>query len=78
MAVLFESREHLLEQDPFVRGMLVEQDQAAVRFEHDIEPPDHSYESQRDVEQRDRRAGRGRNTSGGSGCGRGGKVRCRG
>ena len=53
----FNAGHHLLEQNPFVGGMLIQQHQAAIRFEQHIQPADHADEPQRDVEQ-GRRAGR--------------------
>ena len=53
VALLFEAVEHLLEQDPLVRGVLVEQDESAVGFEHDIKSADDADQAQRDVEERD-------------------------
>ena len=44
--------QHLLEQNPLVRRVLVEQHQSAVGFQHDIEFADDADEPQRDVEQR--------------------------
>jgi len=55
---LFEPVQHLLEQDPLVRRVLIQEHQTAVRFEHDVEPADHSHQAKRDVEQGNRIRGR--------------------
>ena len=51
LVVSFQPVEHLLEQNPLVRRVLVQQHQAAVGFEHDVELADHADQAQRDVEQ---------------------------
>src|SRR5208283_2210407 len=56
-AVLLQPVQHLLEQYPFVRGVLVEQDESAVGFQHGIKFADDADEPERDVKQR-RDAGR--------------------
>ena len=53
VALLFEAVEHLLEKDALVGGVLIEQDEAAIRFEHDIEATDDADEAQRNIQQRD-------------------------
>jgi hypothetical protein len=40
----------LLEENTFVRGVLVKEDQAAIRFQHDIKPANNTQETQRDAE----------------------------
>jgi len=50
--ILLEAIEHLLEQNPFVRGVLVEQHQTAVGFEDDVKLADDADQPQRDIEQR--------------------------
>ena len=50
--VLLEAVQHLLEQNPFVRRVLVEQHQSAIGFQHDIKPADDADEAQRNIEQR--------------------------
>ena len=49
LGVAFETVEHLLEENPFVGGMLIQQDEATIRFEHDIKPPDDTHKPQRNV-----------------------------
>ena len=55
---LFHAFEHFFEEDAFVRGVLIEQDQAAIGFEDDVEFADDADESEWDGEKR--RGGRGR------------------
>jgi len=54
-AVCSSRFQHLLEQYPFVRGVLVEQDKSAVGFQHGIKFADDADEPERDVEERSRR-----------------------
>jgi hypothetical protein len=54
---LLDAVQHLLEQNPFVRRVLVEQHESAVGFQQHIKPADDADEPERDVEQR---RGRGR------------------
>ena len=71
-AALFQATQHLLEQNPLVRRVLIEQHQAALGFEHHIQPPDHAHQAQRHREQRHRRfeRRRARTRRGRSGRGR--------
>ena len=57
---LLQAAEHLLVENPFVRRVLVHQHQAAVGFEHDVEPANHADQTQRHLEQRHDGAGNGR------------------
>jgi hypothetical protein len=41
----------LLEKDSLMRGMLIEEDQAAIGFEEDVKPADHADQPERNVEQ---------------------------
>ena len=50
IGVLFEAVEHLLEEDALVGGVLVEQDQAAVGFEDNVEFTDDADETEGDVQ----------------------------
>ena len=49
VALLLQPRQHLLEQNPLVRRMLVEQHQSAVGFQHHIKFADHADEAEGDV-----------------------------
>ena len=51
--------EHLFEQDPFVGGMLVQEDEAAIGFEDDVEASDDAYDPERDGEEGLRGGGSG-------------------
>ena len=44
---------HLLKQNPLVRGMLVQENQAAVGLQYDVEFADHADEAEGDVEEGD-------------------------
>ena len=57
LLLLFEPVEHLLEQDALVRRVLVQQNQAAIGFQHDVEFPNHAHQAQRNMEQRHGGAG---------------------
>ena len=49
-AVVFQPPHHLLEENALVGGMLVKKNQAAIGFEHDIEPANDSHQSQRHLQ----------------------------
>ena len=51
LAVLLETIEHLLEQNSLMRRVLIEQDEAAIRLEHNIEPADDADEPERHFQQ---------------------------
>jgi hypothetical protein len=51
VTVLFQTIEHLFEQNALMGGVLVEQDHAAIGFEDDVEFADDSHETQGDVEE---------------------------
>src|SRR6267378_4499187 len=51
LAVLLKTIKHLLEQNSLMRGVLVKQDEAAIRLEHDVKPADHADEAERDFKQ---------------------------
>jgi hypothetical protein len=46
---LLEAREHLLEENPLVRGVLIEQNQAAIGFENDVEFSDDADQAEGDA-----------------------------
>jgi hypothetical protein len=48
---LFQPLEHLLEQHPFVGGMLIHEDQTAVRFEQHVESSHDADQTERHLEQ---------------------------
>ena len=50
--MFFHTVEHLLEQDSFVRGVLIEQNQAAVGFENDVQLSNHPHQAQRNIQER--------------------------
>ena len=50
--LFFHPVEHLLKKDAFVGGVLVEQDEAAIRFEENVEFADDADETKRDMEKR--------------------------
>ena len=52
LPVLLEPVQHLLEQNPFVRGVLVKQYESTVGFEHDVKSADDADEPHWDVQQR--------------------------
>lgn len=54
-----EASEHLFEEDPFVGGVLVEEDQAAIGFEDDVESADDTDEAEGDGEEGSGALGRG-------------------
>ena len=49
--VLFEAAHHLLEENAFVGGVLVEENEAPVGFENDVEAANDADKAQRDVQQ---------------------------
>ena len=58
-AGFFQAAQHLLEQNPLMGGVLVQQHQAAIRFEHDVEAAHHAHQPQRNLQKRDGGGGRG-------------------
>lgn len=75
LVVLFDAVEHLLVEDAFVGGVLIEEDKAAVGFEDHVESADDADQAEGEGEEGRGRAGL---EWGWWGCGRGGNGRCRG